>query len=376
MAEDLWVDVGLVHELKQKPVQAVMVGRTKVALTYQDGKFGAINGSCNHVGGPLGEGTLDGEYVVCPWHYWKFHCRTGKGEPGYEEDAVPAYEVKIDNGHVLVRSTASSKRSRKPHKPHPLARTPIRGEGPIRVLGLSTTAMTPEYPRYSTSDDLLEVSLQQASEQLGCETRLLRLRDLSFRSCEGFYSKSSRACTWPCSLTMMDPTDEMDQVYEGLVHWADVLMLSTPIRWGAASSLYFKMVERMNCIQNQETISNKQLLKNKVGGFIITGGQDNIQAVAGQLLGFFAEIGVQFPQFPYIAHSRGWSAEDMENNIRYVQHSKDLRDGAGALVQRCVEMAKLLIQGSLCDNRFARGGRKAHQLDTHAQLHSDQSEEN
>ncbi len=37
---------------------------------------------------------------------------------------------------------------------------------------------------------------------------------------------------------------------------------------------------------------------NHVGGFIITGGQDNIQAVAGQLLGFFAEIGVQFPQFP------------------------------------------------------------------------------
>jgi len=161
----------------------------------------------------------------------------------------------------------------------------------------------------------------------------------------------------------------MDQVYEGLVHWADVLLLSTPIRWGAASSLYFKMVERMNCIQNQETISNKHLLQNKVGGFIITGGQDNIQAVAGQLLGFFAEIGVQFPQFPYIAHSRGWSAEDMENNIRYVQHSQDLREGAGALAQRCVEMANLLIQGSLGGNQFARGGRKAHELDTHAQLH-------
>jgi len=173
---------------------------------------------------------------------------------------------------------------------------------------------------------------------------------------------------------MMDPKDEMDQVYEGLVHWADVLLLSTPIRWGAASSLYFKMVERMNCIQNQETLSNTHLLKNKVGGFMITGGQDNIQAVAGQLLGFFAEIGVQFPQFPYIAHSRGWSAEDMENNIRYVQHSQDLREGAEALAQRCVEMAKLLIQGSLCDNRLARGGRKAHELDTHAQLHGSNDE--
>jgi nitrite reductase/ring-hydroxylating ferredoxin subunit/multimeric flavodoxin WrbA len=369
MPEETWVDVGDANALKQKPVQQVMIGRTPVALTYHHEQFGAINGACNHVGGPLGEGTLDGEYVVCPWHYWKFHHRTGKGEPGYEEDAVPAYDVKVENGRVLIRSGAISKRSRKAHTPHPLARTPDRGEGPIRVLGLSTTVMTPEHPRYSTSEDLLEVGLKHAADTLGCETRLVRLRDLSFRSCEGFYSKSSRACTWPCSITQMDPNDEMEQVYEGLVHWTDVILLATPIRWGAASSLYYKMVERMNCIQNQETISNTHLLQNKVGGFIITGGQDNIQAVAGQLLGFFAEIGVQFPQFPYIAHSRGWSAEDMENNMRYVQKSQALREGAMALVERCASMAGLMLQGSLGECRTARGGRKACELDTRAQLH-------
>ncbi|MGD9851397.1 MAG: Rieske 2Fe-2S domain-containing protein [Nitrospirales bacterium] len=369
MPEDSWLDVGTAEELGKRNVQPIMIGRTRVALTYLNGQFGAINGTCNHVGGPLGEGTLAGEYVVCPWHYWKFHCRTGKGEPGHEADAVPAYDVKVEEGRVYVRSTASTKRSRTPHPPHSLARTPKREDGPIRVLGLSTTAMTSDFPRYSTSDDLLEVSLGHASGQLDCETRLIRLRDLAFRSCEGFYSKASRACTWPCSITQMDPQDEMDQVYEGLVHWADVLILATPIRWGAASSLYYKMVERMNCIQNQETISNKHLLQNKVGGFIITGGQDNIQAVAGQLLGFFAEIGVQFPQFPYIAHSRGWSAEDMENNTRYVQQSKDLREGAQALAQRCVGMAKVILQGTSRECQLARGGRKAHELDTHAQLH-------
>jgi multimeric flavodoxin WrbA len=142
----------------------------------------------------------------------------------------------------------------------------------------------------------------------------------------------------------MDPSDEMEQIYEGLVHWADVVLVSTPIRWGAASSLYFKMVERMNCIQNQETIANRHLLHNKVAGFIITGGQDNIQAVAGQMLGFFAEIGCQFPQFPYLAHSRGWSAEDMENNMRYVRESADLHTGAAELVERSVAMAKHLLQ--------------------------------
>ena len=375
MPDETWVDVGGADELKHQPVQQVLIGRTPVALTYCNEQFGAINGACNHVGGPLGEGTLEGEYVVCPWHYWKFHYRTGKGEPGYEEDAVPAYDVKVENGRVLIRSTAISKRTRQAHEPHPLARTPHREDGPIRVLGISTTVMTPDHPRYSTSEDLLEVGLTHASDNLECETRLLRLRDLSFRPCEGFYSKSSRACTWPCSITQMDPQDEMDQVYEGLVHWADVLVLATPIRWGAASSLYFKMVERMNCIQNQETISDTHLLHNKVGGFIITGGQDNIQAVAGQLLGFFAEIGVQFPQFPYIAHSRGWSAEDMQNNMRYVQKSRSLREGAIALVERCVQMAGLLVHGDLGECRTARGGRKAHELDTRAQLHGSEDGE-
>src|SRR6185436_7306601 len=159
-------------------------------------------------------------------------------------------------------------RNRKPHAPHPLARDPSREAGPIRILGLSTTVMTQEHPRYSTSEDLLEHALASAAGSLECETRLLRVRDLKFRACEGYYSKSERACTWPCSITEMDSSDEMEKVYEGVVHWADVILLATPIRWGGASSLYYKMVERMNCIQNQETLGNKHLLRNKVAGFI------------------------------------------------------------------------------------------------------------
>jgi multimeric flavodoxin WrbA len=267
-----------------------------------------------------------------------------------------------------VRAKPASPRSRKPHAPHPLARTPVREPGPIRVLGISTTAMTAGEPRYSTSEDLLDSALAHARDKLACETRLLRLRDLSFRACEGFYSKSARACTWPCSITQMDPADQMDRVYEGLVHWADVFLVATPIRWGAASSLYFKMTERLNCIQNQETIADVRLMNDKVAGFVITGGQDNIQAVAGQMLGFFAEIGCYFPPFPYVAHSRGWSAEDMENNMRYVQGSSMLHQGAEALAARCVELAQVLVGGALRCGPLARGGRKAHELDTHAQL--------
>ena len=362
-----WIDVGAIEELAKKPVQELRVGEKRIALTFRDGKFGAISGVCNHVGGPLSNGTLDGDYVVCPWHYYKFHWQTGEGEPGYEADRVPSHDVKVENGRVLVNEALKTKRGHLPHKSYAIARDPKREAGPIRVLGISTTSMTKAHPRYSTSEDLLEYALQGARDR-GCDTQLLRIRDLSFRHCEGFYSKSARACTWPCSITQMDSKDQMDKVYEGVVHWADVIVVATPIRWGGASSLYYKMIERMNCIQNQMVVANRHLMRNKVAAFIITGGQDNVQAVAGQLLGFFSELGCQFPQFPYVAHSRGWSAEDMENNELYVRNSKVLHEGAAALVQRSAEMAKMMIESTLGQGALVRGGRKAHELDTHAQL--------
>ncbi|MGE3172543.1 MAG: Rieske 2Fe-2S domain-containing protein [Planctomycetota bacterium] len=360
MTDPTWIDVGAADELARTPLQEITIGSRRLALSHKDGTFAAISGTCNHVGGPLGQGTLDGDYVVCPWHYWKFHRATGEGEPGYEADRVPRHEVKVENGRVLVQKDASSKRGHLPHPPHPLAREPEHHDGPARVLGISTTAMDEAHKRPSTSEMLLDDALQHARTALGLETRLLRLSELSFRACEGFYSKSAHACTWPCSITQMDASDQMEQVYEGLVHWCDVVLVATPIRWGTASSLYHKMVERMNCVQNQITIKDTVLVRDKVAGFVITGGQDNIQAVAGSMLGFFAEIGCVFPPFPYVAHSRGWSAEDMENNVRAVEHSEELRQGTRALLERALELSGRLRETRLCRTKVARGGRKAH----------------
>ncbi len=241
---------------------------------------------------------------------------------------------------------------------HPLARPVKREPGSIRVVGISTTGMDPEEHRYSTSEALLEEALKHAAAQ-GCETKLIKLNELKFKHCEGYYSKSARACTWPCTLTQMDEDDNLEPVYDAFVHWADVSIIATPIRWGVASSLYFKMAERMNCVQNQITINDRVLIQNKVASFIITGGQDNVQGVAGQMLTFFSELGFTFPQFPFVAHSRGWSAEDMENNINFVQHSEHLRKGACELVDRAVAAAKALIESPERETKVGRGGRKA-----------------
>ncbi|OGV69853.1 MAG: (2Fe-2S)-binding protein [Lentisphaerae bacterium RIFOXYB12_FULL_65_16] len=371
-----WQDVGAAEELARQPVQEIEVGHTTIALVCRDGQFSAISGKCNHVGGPLGHGHLEGEHVVCPWHSWRFDGATGEGKTGCacEGDKVPTYAVKVENGRVLVSAAEATPRVHKPRTPHPLTKIALRGQpggpavtDPLRVVGISTTNMDVSNPRYSTSDRLLNEALGRARD-CGAETRLVRLAELQFRACEGYYSKSSRACIWPCSITQMDPADQMQVVYDAFVRWGDIVIVATPIRWGQASSLYYKMVERMNCIQNQETIANRHLMRTKVVGLIITGGQDNIQAVAGQMLTFFGELGCQFPQYPFIAHSRGWSAEDMENNVRYVEESKDLHEAAAGLVDRCLDTCRALLGVSIGAGHVPRGGRKAHELDVHAQI--------
>jgi multimeric flavodoxin WrbA/nitrite reductase/ring-hydroxylating ferredoxin subunit len=356
-----WQDIGPVEGFPQG-ITPVAVGKLRLAVTRVGDRFGCVSSVCNHSGGPLDQGRIDGDYVVCPWHGWRYHVETGSGEPGFEADAVPCHPVRVESGRLLLDVEGGTPRKRAPHAPHPLARKIERAPGGVRVVGVSTTNMDVKNPRFSTSDALLDVALAYAAAELGVETRRIRLAELKFRPCEGYYSKSARACTWPCSITQMDPGDQLDRVYEAIVHWADVFLVATPIRWGNASSLYYRMAERMNCIQNQITIANRVLLRNKVAAFIITGGQDNVQAVVGQMMGFFGELGCQFPQFPFVAHSRGWSAEDMERNIDYVKGSKELREGAQMLVARAVHSAQLLLEHEAAPHAVARGGRKAHHL--------------
>lgn len=345
-AKDLAIDLENSGGIKE-----LLLGDKKIALTYFGEKFGALNNKCNHMGGPLSKGRLKNGCVECPWHYWAFNHKSGESVSSeasvhYAPNAgsVPSYPLKIEGDSLYIALGEESKRVPAAYKMSGnLAREPKREAGKIRVLGLSTTAMDKQHPRFSTSEELLKAAMAQAQSQLDVETKFLALSDLNFRHCEGFYSKSERACTWPCSITKLDPSDEMKIVYENLVHWADVVIVSTPIRWGNASSLYYKMAERLNSVQNQLTLKKKALIQNKVVGLIITGGQDNIQSVAGQMLTFFGELGFTSTAFPFVAHSLGWTSENMEQNMDYVKNSESLHIESFELVKRMVELSKKLI---------------------------------
>jgi NAD(P)H-dependent nitrite reductase small subunit len=73
-----------------------------VALFNVDGQFYAISNTCLHRGGPLGQGFVEGDTVMCPWHAWTFNVRTGENVVNGEMK-VARYEVKVEDGEVLVR---------------------------------------------------------------------------------------------------------------------------------------------------------------------------------------------------------------------------------------------------------------------------------
>jgi 3-phenylpropionate/trans-cinnamate dioxygenase ferredoxin component len=78
------------------------LGGKAIALFNVDGIFYALSNTCLHRGGPLGQGFVEGETVMCPWHAWTFNVKTGENVVNGELK-VPSYEVKVEDGQVLVK---------------------------------------------------------------------------------------------------------------------------------------------------------------------------------------------------------------------------------------------------------------------------------
>lgn len=77
------------------------VGERAFAICNLGGELHALDGVCPHAGGPLGEGILDGERLICPWHAWEYDCRTGAND--YDEKVKLAkFAVKAEGDDVLV----------------------------------------------------------------------------------------------------------------------------------------------------------------------------------------------------------------------------------------------------------------------------------
>jgi nitrite reductase (NADH) small subunit len=96
-----FVKVATTGDIPPGTGKTIEIGDKPIAVFNCEGTFYAIDDTCPHQGGPLGEGEVEGTIVTCPWHEWSYDVRTGINT----DDAsckVNAYAVKVDGEDVLV----------------------------------------------------------------------------------------------------------------------------------------------------------------------------------------------------------------------------------------------------------------------------------
>jgi nitrite reductase/ring-hydroxylating ferredoxin subunit len=96
-----FVKVGRVSDLAEGEVKVVQVNGQRIALFHIGGRYYALEAACPHEGGPLADGIVEGVRVICPWHGYDFHLKTG--ECGIDPDLrALTYPVKIQGEDLLI----------------------------------------------------------------------------------------------------------------------------------------------------------------------------------------------------------------------------------------------------------------------------------
>jgi nitrite reductase/ring-hydroxylating ferredoxin subunit len=96
-----FVKVGRVGDLAEGVVKVIQVNGQRIALFNVGGRYYALEAACPHEGGPLADGIVEGVRVICPWHGYDFHLKTG--ECGIDPDLrVLTYPVKIQGEDLLI----------------------------------------------------------------------------------------------------------------------------------------------------------------------------------------------------------------------------------------------------------------------------------
>ncbi|HKV63672.1 MAG TPA: nitrite reductase small subunit NirD [Candidatus Acidoferrum sp.] len=103
MNEGKWIRITSLQNIPLREGRAVCVSGREIAIFNLGDRLLAVDGRCPHKGGPLAEGIVTGDSVVCPLHAWKISLQTGnvtkpEGQPG----CVATFRTRIESGVVLV----------------------------------------------------------------------------------------------------------------------------------------------------------------------------------------------------------------------------------------------------------------------------------
>jgi 3-phenylpropionate/trans-cinnamate dioxygenase ferredoxin subunit len=97
-----FVEIAPVSELPNGGRLFVDIADKPIVIFNIAGQLFAIGDVCTHDDGPLGDGVLEGNHIVCPRHGAEFDVRNGKAMQMPAVIDIPAYAVQIRDGNIFV----------------------------------------------------------------------------------------------------------------------------------------------------------------------------------------------------------------------------------------------------------------------------------
>jgi multimeric flavodoxin WrbA len=215
----------------------------------------------------------------------------------------------------------------------------------LKVLGICTSARGKDSNTYF----LMKQAFNNLKDKT-VEKEIIVASDLNLRPCQHHYSINAKMCVHPCLITQVDKKDDMKKIYDGIIE-ADVVIFSTPIYWGNHSQLMQLIIERLNSLENANSVYHKTIVKNKIGALMILGHEDGYQHVAGNLMNFLTEMGLILPPQAYGTWV-GESDEDTKNDRKKIETDQKIKDIFSDVVKNAVNFAKALLICPDCGHKF------------------------
>jgi nitrite reductase/ring-hydroxylating ferredoxin subunit/uncharacterized membrane protein len=89
-------------QLKAGQMMLLHVNGKRIVLANTGSGYAAFDDRCPHRGGSLAAGVMMCGQVQCPWHGSQFDAKTGACMAGPATSGIPVYEVKEENGKVIL----------------------------------------------------------------------------------------------------------------------------------------------------------------------------------------------------------------------------------------------------------------------------------
>jgi nitrite reductase/ring-hydroxylating ferredoxin subunit/uncharacterized membrane protein len=98
-----WTDAGAESDVPASGIGQLTAGGIPLLVCRHGDGLVAMLDRCTHRGGPLSEGEVSGDCVVCPWHGSRFSLADGSVRGGPASRPQPTLEARVRDGRIEVR---------------------------------------------------------------------------------------------------------------------------------------------------------------------------------------------------------------------------------------------------------------------------------